>query len=129
MQKPAFGIKPNRPLLVQSRQSWRRDLNPRPSDYKSDALPSELRQRGANHKRISKRHDDCNNPPELPVDIGFGIPVTLAGAGQETDLGSPIATRCIEMRQSAKGFGNAKSASLSIVLLVPRRTNGPGGAG
>jgi hypothetical protein len=27
--------------------SWRRDLNPRPSDYKSDALPTELRQRRA----------------------------------------------------------------------------------
>ena len=27
--------------------SWRRDLNPRPSDYKSDALPAELRQRAA----------------------------------------------------------------------------------
>ncbi len=25
--------------------SWRRELNPRPSDYKSDALPTELRQR------------------------------------------------------------------------------------
>src|ERR1700683_1070764 len=25
--------------------SWRRGLNPRPSDYKSDALPTELRQR------------------------------------------------------------------------------------
>jgi hypothetical protein len=24
--------------------SWRRDSNPRPSDYKSDALPAELRQ-------------------------------------------------------------------------------------
>ena len=28
--------------------SWRRDLNPRPSDYKSDALPTELRQRRSN---------------------------------------------------------------------------------
>jgi hypothetical protein len=27
-----------------SKWSWRRDLNPRPSDYKSDALPAELRQ-------------------------------------------------------------------------------------
>ena len=26
--------------------SWRRELNPRPSDYKSDALPTELRQPG-----------------------------------------------------------------------------------
>ena len=31
------------PSLV-SKWSWRRDLNPRPSDYKSDALPAELRQ-------------------------------------------------------------------------------------
>ena len=28
--------------------SWRRDLNPRPSDYKSDALPAELRQHNWN---------------------------------------------------------------------------------
>ncbi len=28
--------------------SWRRDLNPRPSDYKSDALPAELRQHSEN---------------------------------------------------------------------------------
>ena len=26
------------------RESWRRDLNPRPADYKSAALPTELRQ-------------------------------------------------------------------------------------
>ena len=36
------------PLVVRFRLriawSWRRDLNPRPSDYKSDALPAELRQ-------------------------------------------------------------------------------------
>ena len=29
---------------IRSIWSWRRDLNPRPSDYKSDALPAELRQ-------------------------------------------------------------------------------------
>src|SRR3954467_13953673 len=33
--------------------SWRRDLNPRPSDYKSDALPTELRQR---KKFLSEAH-------------------------------------------------------------------------
>ena len=27
--------------------SWRRESNPRPSDYKSDALPTELRQPGS----------------------------------------------------------------------------------
>jgi hypothetical protein len=38
---------PHKPLLFPesfSFWSWRRDLNPRPSDYKSDALPTELRQ-------------------------------------------------------------------------------------
>ena len=29
--------------------SWRRGLNPRPSDYKSDALPTELRQHIEHH--------------------------------------------------------------------------------
>jgi hypothetical protein len=37
-----------RPTLSQTisliEWSWRRGLNPRPSDYKSDALPTELRQ-------------------------------------------------------------------------------------
>ena len=32
--------------------SWRRDLNPRPSDYKSDALPAELRQRAAQYGHV-----------------------------------------------------------------------------
>ncbi len=34
--------------------SWRRELNPRPSDYKSDALPAELRQRRSNRIRIAE---------------------------------------------------------------------------
>jgi hypothetical protein len=29
-------------------------LNPRPSDYKSDALPTELRQHGSNRENITK---------------------------------------------------------------------------
>ncbi len=57
--------------------SWRRELNPRPSDYKSDALPAELRQRRSNRVRIADeahelqggaldsgrgRGQDCGNP-------------------------------------------------------------------
>ncbi len=34
--------------------SWRRELNPRPSDYKSDALPAELRQRRSIRLRIAE---------------------------------------------------------------------------
>ena len=33
--------------------SWRTDLNPRPADYKSAALPTELRQRVAGLSRLS----------------------------------------------------------------------------
>src|SRR5579871_3842380 len=32
------------PSHLRCEWSWRRELNPRPSDYKSDALPTELRQ-------------------------------------------------------------------------------------
>ncbi len=39
--KPAVSLRAH-PLPTN--WSWRRDLNPRPSDYKSDALPAELRQ-------------------------------------------------------------------------------------
>jgi hypothetical protein len=34
--------------------SWRRELNPRPSDYKSDALPAELRQRRSNRAILAE---------------------------------------------------------------------------
>src|ERR1700688_389675 len=60
MQEPAsrkkIGI---HPLIQINRQSWRRDLNPRPSDYKSDALPTELRQHGANRGNITKGYENC----------------------------------------------------------------------
>ena len=49
-----------RPAPLRSKKiSWRRDLNPRPSDYKSDALPTELRQRSSNQKKITKGQLDC----------------------------------------------------------------------
>ena len=38
--------------------SWRRDLNPRPSDYKSDALPAELRQQTILTCPTVRRHLD-----------------------------------------------------------------------
>jgi hypothetical protein len=49
-----------RPTPLRSQKiSWRRDLNPRPSDYKSDALPTELRQRSSNQKKITKGQLNC----------------------------------------------------------------------
>lgn len=42
-----------------SKLSWRRELNPRPSDYKSDALPTELRQPCSNRTKVSQRQSNC----------------------------------------------------------------------
>ena len=44
--------------------SWRRDLNPRPSDYKSDALPAELRQL-FNHPEAFPEPDSCADTLQL----------------------------------------------------------------
>jgi hypothetical protein len=38
-------LEPARTYHLKFIASWRRDLNPRPADYKSAALPAELRQR------------------------------------------------------------------------------------
>ena len=53
-QGPPQGIPEPTLAYLETTWSWRRDLNPRPSDYKSDALPAELRQRnvGAAHLRL-----------------------------------------------------------------------------
>jgi hypothetical protein len=66
--------------------SWRRDLNPRPSDYKSDALPAELRQHNppvTGHKvnKLAQRQSACNTttrclvkgkyPAWLPLQLIF----------------------------------------------------------
>jgi hypothetical protein len=44
--------------------SWRRDLNPRPSDYKSDALPAELRQL-FHHPEAFPEPDSCADTLQL----------------------------------------------------------------
>ena len=51
--------------------SWRRELNPRPSDYKSDALPTELRQRlemerGTGIEPATNSVEGCDSTVELP---------------------------------------------------------------
>jgi hypothetical protein len=43
--------------------SWRRDLNPRPSDYKSDALPTELRQHRQTEQNYHRGHRIASNFP------------------------------------------------------------------
>ena len=52
-----------RPPLHASAACWsrRRDLNPRPSDYKSDALPTELRRPATEHGSAFRQNSDTNN--------------------------------------------------------------------
>jgi hypothetical protein len=55
------GIRPHPcpKILILLNLSWRRELNPRPSDYKSDALPTELRQHCSNRAKLSYRQSNC----------------------------------------------------------------------
>jgi hypothetical protein len=53
--------------------SWRRDLNPRPSDYKSDALPAELRQR-KNYRKSGR----LILSRKIQIQAGTPTPATIA---------------------------------------------------
>src|SRR6266849_1907245 len=88
--------------------SWRRELNPRPSDYKSDALPAELRQRRSNRVRIAEEVSELQGvavkflarkwpalwkttgilPPSTPVIL----PILYSLAQNPTSPGSPNST-------------------------------------
>ena len=76
-------ISPNEP----NRWSWRRDLNPRPSDYKSDALPTELRQPVGKHPNIAKRHSPRKNKyrRRLQISAAGSLP-GMATIGTKTQM-------------------------------------------
>jgi hypothetical protein len=66
------------------RWSWRRGLNPRPSDYKSDALPAELRQRRSNRVRIADTTQEMQDLSQKAEQVasqfcgkGIGRPLSL----------------------------------------------------
>jgi hypothetical protein len=61
LEKPVAPLPSPPPAGKYVSWSWRRDLNPRPSDYKSDALPTELRQQ--------IREKDVLSPKPIPLII------------------------------------------------------------
>jgi hypothetical protein len=66
--------------LANSWWSWRRELNPRPSDYKSDALPAELRQPRSNRVRIAEGALELQGGDSILEHVGdqvCGKPVSL----------------------------------------------------
>jgi hypothetical protein len=69
----SFGVRRRGKTAAEMRKlwSWRRELNPRPSDYKSDALPTELRQRlemerGTGIEPATNSVEGCDSTVELP---------------------------------------------------------------
>ena len=61
--------------------SWRRDLNPRPSDYKSDALPAELRQPAWFDTYAPNQHDSS-----LPAGTNIEVTTTAGHVQIEGEL-------------------------------------------
>ena len=50
-REPTHDVKLTEPVFRDKSWSWRRDLNPQPADYKSAALPIELRQQDSQPAR------------------------------------------------------------------------------
>src|SRR5579871_5396915 len=67
-QCPRNDLLPMSPVRTIEGWSRRRDLNPRPSDYKSDALPTELRRQDNGHGRLplSRLQEQVYPAPRLP---------------------------------------------------------------
>jgi hypothetical protein len=65
--------------------SWRRDLNPRPSDYKSDALPAELRQPIPPGNRPGDPKKRTGTPPLRPY-YGTEIKVSTPPRTEQTGM-------------------------------------------
>jgi hypothetical protein len=73
--------------------SWRRDLNPRPSDYKSDALPAELRQPNPPEKPVRKPETRADTLP-LRTSNGTEIKVSTGGWAEQTRAEGRAMPRC-----------------------------------
>ena len=72
--------------------SWRRESNPRPSDYKSDALPTELRQqlgKGASPRKLIPRI-----PSRCPGQL-YKVPQGQVGAQQRD---AELRSGCLNLR-------------------------------
>jgi hypothetical protein len=63
--------------------SWRRDLNPRPSDYKSDALPAELRQPD-HYKTLPGNHREIRGHTPAPRIHGTVSKVSTPETAEQT---------------------------------------------
>ena len=111
--------------------SWRRDLNPRPSDYKSDALPAELRQLITHRKPVPETRKDARTHSRSAYH-GTEIKVSIPSHPEQTHKApfqrrsKPIPSPVSESRFLPRGR-LSRSSTLDPFLAArhaPRRCSG-----
>ena len=98
-------------------------MNPRPSDYKSDALPTELRQRSSNRKKISEGHFDCKAQQSRPSREHFETPNELLWRRNCTTSRVGLRNRrifCAGERPQGKRYSKSVSANFAETNRRPR---------
>ena len=109
-------------FIVLRSWSWRRDLNPRPSDYKSDALPAELRQPAGPDTTASNRARFF-----LPAGTNYKLNTSEVRVQPGKRLDFQLLSR--EPQRSAKASQQARTAASfassernqAVLLLLFRR--------
>jgi hypothetical protein len=120
-------------IPVPQNLSWRRDLNPRPSDYKSDALPTELRQHSANRAKLSQRQSNCKQIPQpgkalantSPISFLPLRPLLYSGLGKLAIVENDVVVRLVDLDHQSRvtaGLLNDKQQIDSVhvaMIIVP----------
>ncbi len=120
---------PGRLHVLRTTWSWRRDLNPRPADYKSAALPTELRQQSKPPPRRPQKRA-CTLLWPIPADRS-PPGARCAGSPQEDERNASHVPR-LRRRKSygcpndrAKFVSTKHPACSGMRRLPPRTPDGP----
>ena len=104
----------SRALTYVCRWSWRRDLNPRPADYKSAALPTELRQPEQKANFSTSRATRASNRAHLLRLSLPRFPLVAAElfevAEREHRVGVPV--------RNCSGIGRVKGSRAATTLVL-----------
>jgi hypothetical protein len=99
--------------------SWRRDLNPRPSDYKSDALPAELRQ---HRLQVFKSEDKL---PETSRRTGQSSEIITAELDVQAPAGQRFPTLSHSHQSATIAAHSGPRAQAKLIWLLLNSTQKP----
>ncbi len=85
--------------------SWRRDSNPRPSDYKSDALPTELRQQSGDSRAFAQTN------PSDPFRMSGTILKGITGGTSRASTGAAKGL----LHRTVRGQGEIRGSSGRLI--------------